>query len=350
MLSTPSARGRNAKPNPPPCLNRAVLPPRRRRRHPAHHGSCIYPVLPFTAARVWAQLGLGSIEGAAASGQLHRPRLGPGPARRPDSVPSAPSSPEPTKKLAEQMTQMESEKNAPIGNANAAHDTTVQRKHRVQRNSHRLRHSRHRRRAARRRVRDLPWQKASLASLSTKPPARLRSTIPSHFDPAAGPRTSIARRTGRRSAGRRLFRHRTTGSAPRPLSHVEAEPSGIFAGAPADQSPQITIRRTLPKSSSASLKSSSASAYPKADKLLRLEVDPRPRKAANPDHGIDGVVHPRRPHRSRRIVVITNLAPRKMRGLESHGMLLAASSEGGKPRTTPPFSTATTCPSGSRLK
>ena len=34
----------------------------------------------------------------------------------------------------------------------------------------------------------------------------------------------------------------------------------------------------------------------------------------------------------RRIVVITNLAPRKMRGLESHGMLLAASeSEGSKP-------------------
>ena len=34
----------------------------------------------------------------------------------------------------------------------------------------------------------------------------------------------------------------------------------------------------------------------------------------------------------RRIVVITNLAPRKMRGLESHGMLLAAShGENGKP-------------------
>jgi methionyl-tRNA synthetase len=31
-------------------------------------------------------------------------------------------------------------------------------------------------------------------------------------------------------------------------------------------------------------------------------------------------------------VVITNLAPRKMRGLESHGMLLAASAEeGAKP-------------------
>ena len=34
----------------------------------------------------------------------------------------------------------------------------------------------------------------------------------------------------------------------------------------------------------------------------------------------------------KRIVVIANLAPRKMRGLESHGMLLAASNgENGKP-------------------
>jgi len=31
------------------------------------------------------------------------------------------------------------------------------------------------------------------------------------------------------------------------------------------------------------------------------------------------------------VVVVTNLAPRKMRGLESNGMLLAASDGDGKP-------------------
>ena len=33
----------------------------------------------------------------------------------------------------------------------------------------------------------------------------------------------------------------------------------------------------------------------------------------------------------RKIVIVANLAPRKLRGLESNGMLLAASLEGGKP-------------------
>jgi methionyl-tRNA synthetase len=33
----------------------------------------------------------------------------------------------------------------------------------------------------------------------------------------------------------------------------------------------------------------------------------------------------------RKIVIVANLAPRKLRGVESQGMLLAASLEGGKP-------------------
>jgi methionyl-tRNA synthetase len=74
-----------------------------------------------------------------------------------------------------------------------------------------------------------------------------------------------------------------------------------------------------------------AERIPKADKLLRLEVDLGP-------HGkrqiLSGIAEFYTPEElvGRRIVVITNLAPRKMRGLESHGMLLAASdTEGGKP-------------------
>jgi methionyl-tRNA synthetase len=67
-----------------------------------------------------------------------------------------------------------------------------------------------------------------------------------------------------------------------------------------------------------------AERIPKADKLLRLEVDLGP-------HGkrqiLSGIAEFYTPEEliGRRIVVITNLAPRKMRGLESHGMLLAAS-------------------------
>jgi methionyl-tRNA synthetase len=75
-----------------------------------------------------------------------------------------------------------------------------------------------------------------------------------------------------------------------------------------------------------------AERIPKADKLLRLEVD------LGPDFPrrqiLSGIAEFYTPEEliGRRIVVITNLAPRKMRGLESHGMLLAASAgENGKP-------------------
>jgi methionyl-tRNA synthetase len=73
-----------------------------------------------------------------------------------------------------------------------------------------------------------------------------------------------------------------------------------------------------------------AERIPKADKLLRLEVD----LGYERRQILSGIAEWYTPEDliGRRIVVITNLAPRKMRGLESHGMLLAASEgEGGKP-------------------
>ncbi len=73
-----------------------------------------------------------------------------------------------------------------------------------------------------------------------------------------------------------------------------------------------------------------AERIPKADKLLRLEVDLGP---LGQRQILSGIAEHYAPEDliGRRIIVITNLAPRKMRGLESHGMLLAASEEGGKP-------------------
>ncbi|HEX4154696.1 MAG TPA: methionine--tRNA ligase [Acidobacteriaceae bacterium] len=73
-----------------------------------------------------------------------------------------------------------------------------------------------------------------------------------------------------------------------------------------------------------------AERIPKADKLLRLEVD----LGYERRQILSGIAEWYQPEElvGRRIVVVTNLAPRKMRGLESHGMLLAASEgEGGKP-------------------
>ena len=72
-----------------------------------------------------------------------------------------------------------------------------------------------------------------------------------------------------------------------------------------------------------------AERVPKADKLLRLEVDLGYEKRQI----LAGIAQYYEPERliGRKIVIVANLAPRKMRGLESNGMLLAASLPDGAP-------------------
>jgi methionyl-tRNA synthetase len=71
-----------------------------------------------------------------------------------------------------------------------------------------------------------------------------------------------------------------------------------------------------------------AERVPKADKLLRLEVD----LGTETRQILAGIAESYEPESliGRRVIVVANLAPRKMRGLESNGMLLAGSIEGGK--------------------
>jgi len=89
-----------------------------------------------------------------------------------------------------------------------------------------------------------------------------------------------------------------------------------------------------------------AERVPNADKLLRLEVDlaePEPRQL------LAGVAEWYTPEGlvGQKILVVANLQPRRMRGLESRGMLLAASADDGRPllATVPPET-----PNGSRLR
>jgi methionyl-tRNA synthetase len=72
-----------------------------------------------------------------------------------------------------------------------------------------------------------------------------------------------------------------------------------------------------------------AERIPKADKLLRLEVDLGYEKRQI----LAGIAEHYAPEKliGRKIVIVANLAPRKMRGLESNGMLLAASLPDGAP-------------------
>ena len=65
-----------------------------------------------------------------------------------------------------------------------------------------------------------------------------------------------------------------------------------------------------------------------ADKLLRLEVD----LGSEVRQVVAGIAESYAPELliGRKVVIVANLAPRKLRGLESNGMIVAASPEGGK--------------------
>ena len=66
-----------------------------------------------------------------------------------------------------------------------------------------------------------------------------------------------------------------------------------------------------------------------ADKLLRLEVD----LGTEVRQLVAGIAEGYEPEAliGRKVVIVANLAPRTLRGLESNGMIVAASPEGGKP-------------------
>lgn len=67
-----------------------------------------------------------------------------------------------------------------------------------------------------------------------------------------------------------------------------------------------------------------AEAHPNADRLLKLRVDLGPLGKRQICAGIKAFYEPAELV-GRQIVVVTNLAPRQIRGEESNGMLLAAS-------------------------
>ena len=73
-----------------------------------------------------------------------------------------------------------------------------------------------------------------------------------------------------------------------------------------------------------------AERIPKADKLLRLEVD----LGYERRQILAGIAETYAPESliGRKVVIVANLAPRKLRGLESNGMIVAASlGDHGKP-------------------
>ncbi len=73
-----------------------------------------------------------------------------------------------------------------------------------------------------------------------------------------------------------------------------------------------------------------AERVPKADRLLRLEIELGESNLRQIVAGIAAYYSPEELI-GRRIIVVANLQPRTLRGLESNGMLLAASADDDRP-------------------
>jgi methionyl-tRNA synthetase len=249
----------------------------------------LYPVLPDSTAKIWFQLGLGELVGDISSvnqENLFTEKLLPGTRLR--SL--APIFPRADKGLAQIMIDME--------NPNSTSQKPEQPK---------------------------PSKFVDETTTHTSP-------APSDpTAPGAAPRTSsLAEPAPGMTVG---GSYAISTERPGTPSHTEARASGVFANSSAQSNipdtPQIVIDDFV-KIDLRVAQIIVAERIPKADKLLRLEVDLGYEKRQI----LSGIAEWYTPEEllGKKIVVIANLAPRKMRGLESHGMLLAAShGDDGKP-------------------
>jgi methionyl-tRNA synthetase len=196
----------------------------------------LHPIMPHTTAKVWAQVGLGSIEDAARTGQLKNLTWGGlKPGTRPGSL--APIFPRADKGLAQIMTEMEN-----------------------------------------------PTQ-STLAALGTAPAPESEKSVSS-------------------------------------VSPTSGSSAVALSGANPPLAPQITID-DFAKVDLRVARVLAAERIPKSDKLLRLDVDLGFEKRQI----LAGIAEHYAPESliGRNVVIVANLAPRKMRGLESNGMVVAAS-------------------------
>jgi methionyl-tRNA synthetase len=118
-------------------------------------------------------------------------------------------------------------------------------------------------------------------------------------------------------------------AAPTPAAPAPAAPAPAAATAVAPANEKITIDDFL-KVELRVAKILVAERVPKADKLLRLEVD----LGYEQRQILAGIAEAYTPESlvGRKVVIVANLAPRKLRGFESNGMIVAASlGEAGKP-------------------
>jgi methionyl-tRNA synthetase len=238
----------------------------------------VYPVLPEATAKVWIQLGQGEIADAAKNSFLTSLAWGGLKSGTKFGEP-APLFPRAEKDAVERMQNLEDENNRTVIEAAGGQEGAVK---------------------------SAPEAAPSALSVSPVPAPPTPTVAPAPAEPSAVPPTLLA------------------AEAPAPAAPVAAEPP-----AAAPQTPEYITIDDFIKVDLRVAQILVAERVQKADKLLRLEVDLGYEKRQI----LAGIAQYYEPEKlvGRKIVIVANLAPRKMRGLESNGMLLAASLPDGAP-------------------
>jgi methionyl-tRNA synthetase len=242
-----------------------------------------YPIVPEAAAKVWRQLGLGELADAAKSAFLTNIQWGGLKAGTMFGEP-APLFPRAEKDAVERMQKMEDENSKSAIEAASGGEIVES-------------------------VKASTVEAPKMAVPAAKPVQEApKPAVPVAPAPVAPAPESAA-------------------PAPAPAAPAEVAPVAA-PGGPAAEADQITIDDFI-KVDLRVAQVLVAERVPKADKLLRLEVDLGYEKRQI----LAGIAQYYEPEKlvGRKIVIVANLAPRKMRGLESKGMLLAASLPDGNP-------------------
>ena len=235
----------------------------------------VYPILPESAAKVWRQLGLGEIADAAKKSFLTELAWGGLKAGTKFAEP-APLFPRAEKDAVERMQNLEDKNSKSVVEAAGGEE----------------------------------------AAAKTAAPAKNEAATAAA--PVSAPKPNAPATPAAAAA------------APAPVAPVAAQaPAAAVAAEQPSAAPQVPEgpqHITIDDFVKVDLRVAQilvAERVPKADKLLRLEVDLGYEKRQI----LAGIAQYYEPEKlvGRKIVIVANLAPRKMRGLESNGMLLAAS-------------------------
>ncbi|HEX4758889.1 MAG TPA: methionine--tRNA ligase [Terracidiphilus sp.] len=258
----------------------------------------VYPILPDSASKVWRQLGQGEITDAAKNSFLANLAWGGLKAGTKFGEP-APLFPRAEKDAIDRMQNLEDENNRSAVEAASKGETVA------------------------------PERAPAATSVAPTAPAKdaTTPTTSAPLDSAKPVETAKVHQVPAPLASSRI----NSTPEPAPASAPLTPPADAAASAPtaAPQTPEQISIDDFVKVDLRVARILVAERVPKADKLLRLEVDLGYEKRQI----LAGIAQHYEPEKliGRKIVIVANLAPRKMRGLESNGMLLAASLPDGAP-------------------